>query len=817
MLCDKTDLVGGKGCNLFRLKKNGFHVPRFYVVGAEVYYQYLKYNGIYDEINQLCKSLTYDNYKSYAESIERIRQKMLNGHFPPEIEREIFKAASEVIDINTKVSVRSSFGVEDGKKYSCAGIFDTFLDVDQKEIQKNIIKCYLSLWTNKALAYLLSNGLSIFNSRPCVIVMQMIYPLKSGVAFSCNILTGNSYEIVVNAKEGLCEDLVSGYVEPEQYIIKNHGYKLETASVKGAVLSKKELLDLGWKICRIYSCIGEEQQHQDVEWAYDGKTWWILQTRPVVGFQPNGYEPIQNQNIWTNANMKEIMPGAHSYLSWSTLNRAFEKMLSAFNEAIGVKKEEGIQHQKLFTRHPYMNMAVIQYEIFRSTGVKPEIVNECIGGHQGCIDVDKSVQEPKWKQLKNIVHLLRTYKKYVDRIKEHDKIAFLHTFEEEEQKWARMKRSALLFEGAKMIGEIDRFASTFEMINLFNGLYVEIAMILYGKKRFVETIGKECRLISSDYGKLIALIGDAIKKKYSVLDIKEVKKDAEIIAIVNRFISQYGHRGIREIDLLYPRWRDDTEALLKYAYDNSSDIRIKRPKTTGSCKMPGMRKAKESIENREYGKNILVRYLYSIRLLYLEIGKRLVKQGIIGASEDVFYLYFSEVYEILADSCDKCNWKELVNYRRKELAAMESKLMDDVICDNVIPNHKRKIKKEKDNKGKLKGIAISNGIAKGRVKLVTDVNYAGTIKKDDIIVVPVADISWTPLFISAGAVIMEVGGFLSHGSNIAREYRIPAVANIPGIMKKLCEGQKVIVNGTEGTIRILEDVTNELSGKKRKK
>lgn len=815
MYCDNASLVGGKGRNLFQLKEKGFHVPRFYVVGAVVYEQYLQCNHLFDEVKELCEILTYENYQNYRERIEQIRQKMRRSHFPIDIEKEMIQATNEIIEHNAKVAVRSSFGVEDGEKYSCAGIFDTFLNVNQKEILNNIVECYLSLWEEKALAYMLSNRLSILDSSPCVIIMRMIQPVKAGVAFSCNVLTGNANEIVVNAKYGLGEDIVSGLVEPEQYIVKNHGYKLETNDVQNSVLTKDEILELGWKVYRIFSCIGNEQQHQDVEWAYDGVNWWILQTRPVVGFQPRGYEQLKNQNIWTNANMKEIMPGAHSYLSWSTLDRVFENMLNALNVEIGAQTEDGIQHQKLFSRHPYMNMAVIQYEIYRSTGVCPDIVNECIGGHQGTIDVELSFQEPKWKQVKNVIHLFCSYRKYVNQIKEYEKKAFFNTFKEEEIKWAKEKQADLLPNAIKMIEDVDSFAIIFEMINLFSGLFVGIAMSLYGKKRFVEFIGNECHLISSDYGKLINQIGIAIKKKYTVLDVEAVKRDKSIMDIVERFIRQYGHRGIREIDLLYPRWRDNTEALLQYAYDNTSDFEMSGTASTISRKTRRLHKTKESIENREYGKNILVRYLYSIRLFYMEVGKRLVEKKIIKSAEDIFYLYFSEVHEILMDSCDGCDWMKLIEIRREELEVLEKTQMLDVICDQESSKLGKKRKKKKNNKNKMTGIAISNGVVEGRIKMIQDVNYAGTIQKDDIIVVPVADISWTPLFISAGAIIMEVGGFLSHGANIAREYHIPAVANIPDVMKKLKEGQKVIVNGTAGTITILEDMINGISDKKR--
>lgn len=816
MYCDNSSLVGGKGKYLFQLKEKGFHVPRFYVIGAAVYERYLHFNHLFEEVKELCEVLTYENYQNYRERIEQICQKMRKSQFPIDIEKETIQVTNEIIEYNTKVAVRSSFGVEDGEKYSCAGIFNTFLNVDQNEILNNVIGCYLSLWEEKALAYMLSNRLSILDSSPCVVIMQMIQPMKAGVAFSCNVLTGNANEIVINAKYGLGEDILSGLVEPEQYIVKNQGYKLETNFVQGSVLNKDEILELGWKIYRIFSCIGNEQQHQDVEWAYDGVTWWILQTRPVVGFQTREYEHLKNKNIWTNANMKEIMPGAHSYLSWSTLNRVFENMLNALNLSIGNPTEDGIQHQRLISRHPYMNMAVIQYEIFRSTGIRPDIVNEIIGGHQGTIDVELSLQEPKWKQVKNVIQLLCSHKKYVKQMKEHEKKAFFKTFEEEEIKWAKEKKTDLLPTAIKMIEDIADFAITFEMINLFSGLFVGIAMSLYGKRRFVELIGNECQLISSDYGKLINQIGIAIKKKYFVLDVEAVKKEKSIMDIVGRFIRQYGHRGIREIDLLYPRWRDNTEALLQYAYDNTSYFEMSSVASPICRKTRRLNKTKESIENRECGKNILVRYLYSIRLFYMEVGKRFVEKQIIKSVEDIFYLYFSEVHEILLDNCDGCEWMKLIEIRREELEVLEQTQMLDVICDQDRPQlKKRKKREEKNDKNKMTGIPVSNGVVEGRIKLINNVNYAGIIQKDDIIVVPVADISWTPLFISAGAIVMEIGGFLSHGANIAREYHIPAVANIPDIMKKLKEGQKVVVNGTAGTITILEDKINGISDKKR--
>lgn len=97
MYCDNASLVGGKGRNLFQLKEKGFHVPRFYVVGAVVYEQYLQFNHLFDEVKELCEILTYENYQNYGERIEQIRQKMRRSHFPTDIEKEMVQATNEII------------------------------------------------------------------------------------------------------------------------------------------------------------------------------------------------------------------------------------------------------------------------------------------------------------------------------------------------------------------------------------------------------------------------------------------------------------------------------------------------------------------------------------------------------------------------------------------------------------------------------------------------------------------------------------------------------------------------------------------------
>jgi rifampicin phosphotransferase len=204
-------------------------------------------------------------------------------------------------------------------------------------------------------------------------------------------------------------------------------------------------------------------------------------------------------------------------------------------------------------------------------------------------------------------------------------------------------------------------------------------------------------------------------------------------------------------------------------------------------------------ELRELSKSEIVRVVEPARRLALEMGRRLAAKGILDWCEDIFHCSPSELFSLASGDWDGNGLKTLVSERKQKRVELEALSPPDVILGDV-PQFAAAVHAAPGEA--LVGLGVASGRAAGKARLLTQPR-AG-INKGEILVAPSTDPAWTPLFLQAAAVVMETGGFLSHGAIVAREYGIPAVVNIPGVMKLLKDGEEIIVDGDEGKVYRLE-------------
>lgn len=167
----------------------------------------------------------------------------------------------------------------------------------------------------------------------------------------------------------------------------------------------------------------------------------------------------------------------------------------------------------------------------------------------------------------------------------------------------------------------------------------------------------------------------------------------------------------------------------------------------------------------------------------------------------MFHCAWPELYAILNKNWDGKGLAALISERKKEREELESYSPPDVIT-NEAPEYAKVVFDFSDNF--LSGLGVAAGKARGIVKILHHPDEGKKLKAGDVLVAPSTDPAWTPLFLRASAVIMETGGYLSHGYIVAREYGIPAVVNIAGIMKFLKDDQEIIVDGDQGKVHLVE-------------
>ena len=196
-------------------------------------------------------------------------------------------------------------------------------------------------------------------------------------------------------------------------------------------------------------------------------------------------------------------------------------------------------------------------------------------------------------------------------------------------------------------------------------------------------------------------------------------------------------------------------------------------------------------------KSVYVKLYEPGRMIYLEIGRRLVERGILENQTDIYYCVLSEIFSIILGYWDGNGLAVLVAERQTRRKVMETFSPPDLIIDDA-PMFAEPVTCNSGNE--LTGLGVAAGRASGTAKLIYHPDNGEKLQAGEVLVAPSTDPGWTPLFLRASAIVMETGGFLSHGAIVAREYGIPAVINIPGMMRMVKDRQLITVDGDEGKV-----------------
>ena len=293
------------------------------------------------------------------------------------------------------------------------------------------------------------------------------------------------------------------------------------------------------------------------------------------------------------------------------------------------------------------------------------------------------------------------------------------------------------------------------------------------------------------------------------------------------FMKRFGFRGPAEFDISSPRYEDRPYLVLGMAYnldptgyENEEEGDRKREeaterllsKVTSAWDRWTIRRnlpcAQYLLGYRETHKYTLIRMYSFIRPGLLEIGEKLVEKGLLTKKDDIFFLELNELVEYEKNNVDGSSFKELVNKRRTESENGKGMQFPRLLFgpECIMKSVSDATMKELENlpANMLKGTPTSAGVVEGRAVVATDPDTA-VVNKGDILVAKATDPGWTPLFMPAAGVVIEIGGALTHGSVVARERGIPCVVGIIGLMDKLKTGMRVRVDGNKGTVEILEE------------
>ena len=591
----------------------------------------------------------------------------------------------------------------------------------------------------------------------------------------------------------------------------------------------------------------------DVEWAYDGEQVWLLQARPVTTVGPARTAPAPGEPliIWSNVNTGEILPDVATPMTWSIIhghaNDILGGMLGAFGVPIDAKKAIGLVGGRI-----YFNLSLLREAFATLPGINIDIA---LGGMQDYIDLPKlaKVHVSPVKRLLSTLRMLVALPGYVGGYTPARAVRFAANMRRTTEESMR----AIAAAGDK--DEALRLVlSLNEEFSEFNDTlaYAAVAMFGFGllgglSKSWLgdETGALANRLVAGrgdvssaqaghDMWRLSALAREATGVCSAVLvgsgwaDVRERlesaagRGDAKASAFLDAwdaFMTEHGHHRRGELEFANPTWAERPDYVLSVVRSYLADDRGSDPlgasaeravaadvaaeETLARLRNPlkravfarVLRWGRSSARMRENMKSEAVRWLVAIRHALLALGGRMVDEGEIESADDVFFLEYEEL-PTLVRGADR-DWRAVISERRAEhdrLARLTPPPVvigewDETAGSWTVPKGARV----------LKGISVSAGVVRGPARVFLSVDTDEQVLPGEILVAPFTDPGWTPYFVPAAGIVMDMGGLLSHGSIIAREYGIPAVVNVGPATRIIRTGQIIEVDANVGEVRLI--------------
>ncbi len=603
----------------------------------------------------------------------------------------------------------------------------------------------------------------------------------------------------------------------------------------------------------------------DVEWAVAGGAIALLQARAVTALAgplaPAGDgtdDAWEARQVWTNVNTGEVAPDVTTPLGWDVVEPIATRLLGVFFDMAGVEVA-GHRVLGLVGGRVYFNLNTVLGLLRRLPGMKDRGVLQLFGGEEeappelGELDIpDEDIPEARHSVVGMLWHapalvwgLLRFPRGGAQRVV------------------ARLRREADELAARPLDGVDDRglagaIAETIEHVQGDTGAFRATAFATMMPTGLYQLCSKwfgadgnatASRLLgglgdteTAESGLALWRLAAHARRSPPLAELlrggggpdaiwprlDEVEGGGEFRRAWDAFLARHGHHCRAELELSNPRWAEEPGPLLDQlrSYLDGFDQRDleahyrqvarRREQTEAECRaaLRGPVKrllfrlivdaAQRTAPYRETIKSQVIRKLMVLRRQLLEAGRRLRRRGVLDAADDVFYLRLAELDALLRGTDDAPSAvRESVAERRAERASFQRCTPPPVLRGRYDPERLVWADPVDDGDGLLRGIAVNPGVVVGPARVIL---RAGDdqVRPGEILVAPFTDPGWTPYFLNAGAIVMDLGGVLSHGSIIARELGIPAVVNVDRATRRIRTGQRLEVDGTRGTVRVLD-------------
>ncbi|WP_228923907.1 rifamycin-inactivating phosphotransferase [Streptomyces sp. DH7] len=854
----RVAVVGGKGAHLGGLSRiEGVRVPDGFCVTTDAFRRAMaEVPSLDDRLDELSR-LDPDDGEAIRTLSAHMRRIIEEVAVPGDVTAAITRALGRFGEQGA-YAVRSSATTEDLPTASFAGQQDTYLNVlGPTAVLQHISRCWASMFTERAVVYRQRNGIDHRTVDMAVVVQRMVFPDTSGILFTADPVTGNRRVATVDAGFGLGEALVSGLVNPDVFTVRDGEVVTRTIAAKEravhalpaggtgevAVDARQRerpaltdeqavrLVGLGRRIEAHFGC------PQDIEWCLVDDGFQIVQSRPITTLFPlpvladgdsenHVYVSVGHQQMMTDA-MKPLGFSMWQLTAMVPMIEAGGRLFVDVTRRLASPASRDGLLDVLGKGDPLVRDAL--ETVLEQGGFVPAIPDVAPGGPPSTgapapIETDPAV-------VTELIERSRT------------SIAAL-------ERDIRAKEGPALFdflleafeEHKRVLGDPLSMQAIMAGMDATWWLNDKLWQWL-GEKNAADTLTLSAPdNITSEMGLALLDVADVIRPLPEVLAflrdaehledvtfLDELAKTAgggEARDAIEAYLDRYGMRCVGEIDITRPRWRECPTTLVPVILDN---VRNFGPGAAGRRFEEGRRKALQKeqevlsrlrtlpegdrkadetrrmidrvrtfIGYREYPKYGIVSRYFVYKQALLAEAERLVRENVLSEKEDAFYLTFQELHEAVRSN----RVDEQLIQRRKEAFRSNRALTPPRVLTSDGEALTGAYRRDDVPAGALTGLPVSAGTIEGRARVVLDMAEAD-LEAGDILVTVFTDPSWSPLFVGIAGLVTEVGGLMTHGAVIAREYGLPAVVGVDRATRLIRDGQRIRVHGTDGYVELL--------------